>query len=111
MTPCPAVANSHAPSRVTCEQPQLGSPSLKSGWGQAGPMKNIVVSVAFVLASAASLYAWPASAGSLDELPAAKAAMTRRDYDAAERSAGAALNAGDLKGDDLATAYFLRGYA
>jgi tetratricopeptide (TPR) repeat protein len=55
-------------------------------------------------------YAGQAAAATLDDMKAAKEAFARKDYAAAEQSVTAAIDAGDLKGEDRAAAYYLRGY-
>ena len=73
-------------------------------------MVRMVWSAAAVLL-AATMFAAQVRAGSLDELKAAGTAFSQKDYDAAERNADAAIKADDPHGDQLATAYFLRGFA
>lgn len=52
-----------------------------------------------------------AAAGTAEDIKAAKEAFARKDYAAAEQSVTSAINTGDLKREEKAAAYYLRGFA
>lgn len=74
-------------------------------------MKSIVWAAVLMFAMLTLASAPIAHAGSMDDLQAARAALQKDDWSGAERKADAAIKAGDLRGNQLAWAYYLRGLA
>lgn len=74
-------------------------------------MKSIVWAAVLMFAMLTLASAPIAHAGSIEDLQAARAALQKHDWSAAERNADAAIKAGDLRGNQLAWAYYLRGVA
>jgi tetratricopeptide (TPR) repeat protein len=97
-----------------CDLPATPSQSgddISRKVGKGGePMKSIKTCVTMAAVLVTLWCAGQAAAATADDIKAAKEAFARKDYPAAEQSVTAALDAGDLKGEDRAAGYFLRGY-
>ena len=97
---------------ATCDLP--ATPKQVAGdrvgmWVGGGKLMKNITTIAAVLVGL--WCAGHAAAGTADDVQAAKEAFARKDYAAAEQSVTAAIDAGELKREDKAAAYYLRGYA